>query len=261
MSAGDSAVSAANGPATLRIAAVSDIHGNLPALEAVVADIRRRGVDTVVNLGDSLSGPLMPLQTAQYLMATDWLHLAGNHERQILAVDGRPRIPSDAYAYAQLGEVELDWIRSLRHCHAFDDDLLLCHGTPQHDNHYFLESVDGGRTRPAHADEIEARLGPVSHAAVLCGHTHVPRIMASRFGIHLVNPGSVGLQAYADDHPHPHVVENGSPAARYALIERHGEQWSFDLIAVPYDHHEMARLAAANGRPDWADALATGRMP
>ena len=48
----------------MRIAVVSDIHGNLPALQAVVADIARRGVDSVVNLGDSLSGPLLPRETA-----------------------------------------------------------------------------------------------------------------------------------------------------------------------------------------------------
>jgi predicted phosphodiesterase len=54
-----------------RISFVSDIHGNLPALEAVVKDIDRRGVDAVINLGDSLSGPLMPLETARFLMAQD----------------------------------------------------------------------------------------------------------------------------------------------------------------------------------------------
>jgi predicted phosphodiesterase len=53
----------------MRIALVSDIHGNLPALEAVVRDIAQRGVEVVVNLGDSLSGPLLPLETARYLMA------------------------------------------------------------------------------------------------------------------------------------------------------------------------------------------------
>lgn len=66
----------------MRIALVSDIHGNLAALEAVAADFKRRGVDAVANLGDSLSGPLLPLETAQFLMAQDWTHLAGNHERQ-----------------------------------------------------------------------------------------------------------------------------------------------------------------------------------
>ena len=74
----------------MRIAFVTDIHGNLAALEAVVRDIERRGVARVVNLGDSLSGPLLPRETARALMARDWLHLAGNHERQILS-DGPVR--------------------------------------------------------------------------------------------------------------------------------------------------------------------------
>ena len=71
----------------MRLALVSDIHGNLAALEAVAADIRRRGADSVVNLGDNLSGPLLPLETAHFLMASGWLSLAGYHERQLLACD------------------------------------------------------------------------------------------------------------------------------------------------------------------------------
>jgi predicted phosphodiesterase len=69
-----------------RIALISDIHGNLAALEAVAADIQKRAVDCVVNLGDSLSGPLLPLETAQLLMAAGWLSLAGNHEQQLLTL-------------------------------------------------------------------------------------------------------------------------------------------------------------------------------
>ena len=75
----------------MRIAFVTDIHGNLAALEAVVADCTRRAVSRVVNLGDSLSGPLLPAETADDLMSRDWFHLAGNHERQILRHGpGRP---------------------------------------------------------------------------------------------------------------------------------------------------------------------------
>lgn len=92
----------------MRIALLSDIHGNLAALEAVVLDIRRRGADLIVNLGDSLSGPLLPLQTAQYLMAENWLSLAGNHERQILTHSQERRSASDAYAYSQITSKELN---------------------------------------------------------------------------------------------------------------------------------------------------------
>ena len=74
----------------------------------------------------------------------------------------------------------------------------------------------------------------------------------------VVNPGSVGLQAYDDDHPHPHVVENGTPHARYAVVEKTAQGWRVDLRAVPYDHMAASKAAFGRGRPDWAYALATG---
>ncbi|WP_293931575.1 metallophosphoesterase [Iodobacter sp.] len=116
----------------MRLALVSDIHGNLPALEAVVKDMQGRGVDAVINLGDSLSGPLMPLETAQFLMAQNWVHLAGNHERQLLASAAKGL--SDEFAYSQLGEVELAWLATLQPCQAYSPEILLCHGTPNSDS-------------------------------------------------------------------------------------------------------------------------------
>jgi diadenosine tetraphosphatase ApaH/serine/threonine PP2A family protein phosphatase len=95
-------------------------------------------------------------------------------------------------------------------------------------------------------------------AVILCGHTHVPRVMRLPDGRLIVNPGSVGLQAYDDMHPHAHVVENASPHARYALLTRFALGWQVELRSVPYDHEMAALLADANGRGDWADALRTG---
>ena len=243
----------------MRIAVVSDIHGNLPALEAVVADLSRRGVDAVINLGDSLSGPLLPRETAQYLMAQPWFHLAGNHERQILT-HGDKRGPSDAYAFSQLTQVELDWLATQRSVHAYADDVLLCHGTPTSDLQYFLETLEPTGVRAASRQEVEERLGAVETPLVLCGHTHVPRAVRTGRGQLIVNPGSVGLQAYDDEHPWPHKIENGSPDARYAIVERRQSVWSASLITVPYDHASMAELARQHGRPGWARPLMTGYM-
>ena len=108
----------------MRIALVSDIHGNLPALEAVVTHIKRQGVDVIVNLGDSLSGPLLPLETAQYLMSAGWLSLAGNHERQILTHSADQRSASDDYAYSQLGEREMTWLRAQQPTNQLLDDVF-----------------------------------------------------------------------------------------------------------------------------------------
>ena len=87
----------------MRIALVSDIHGNLPALEAVIAEIADAGADLVVNLGDIVSGPLWPQETARRLMALGWPTIAGNHERQVLTQPAARMGASDAFAAAALG--------------------------------------------------------------------------------------------------------------------------------------------------------------
>jgi putative phosphoesterase len=239
----------------MRIAIISDIHGNLPALEAVAADFRRRGVDHVVNLGDSLSGPLMPLETAQFLMDQDWIHLAGNHERQVLELDAGSG-ESDKFAHAQLSSKELAWIATMRPMLQFAPDVLLCHGTPGSDTTTLLQTAE----RPATRQEIESRLGGTLASLIACGHSHVPRCVRTAKGQLIVNPGSVGQPAFADDYPYSHVVETGSPDARYAMVERRDGQWLSTLVAVPYDCRSMATLARLRGRPDLECALLSGYM-
>jgi putative phosphoesterase len=244
----------------MRIAIVSDIHGNLPALEEVLADTRRRDVTRIVNLGDSLSGPLLPLETARFLMRQDWVQLAGNHERQLLEFSLKSGGPSDAYAHAQLTPDVFEWMKTLQPARALDDDVFLCHGTPRSDIEGFLDSIEGDHTRPATTAELAERCTLAGPRVIACGHTHIPRVARSGAGQLLVNPGSVGLQAYADDHPHHHVVENGDAYARYATIEQRGGAWHAQIHPVPYDFESMAVLAERNGRPDWAVALRTGSM-
>lgn len=240
----------------MRIALVSDIHGNLPALEAVVKDIARRGADAIINLGDSLSGPLMPLETAQFLMAQNWTHLAGNHERQLLAA--APHGASDAFALSQLGQSELHWIGTLQSTLQYHSDILLCHGTPASDTEYFLETVTPDGLRAASGQEIRQRLGVTDSRLIACGHTHLPKMVRTAHDQLMINPGSVGLPAYSDNHPYPHQVENGSPDARYAMVEFNQQRWQGSLIAVPYHYKAMVKLAQARHRPDWEKALLSG---
>jgi len=238
-----------------RIAVLSDIHGNLPALEAVVADAETRGCGLFLNLGDILSGPLWPAETADFLMARDWPTIAGNHERQVLTLPAERMNASDAFTRPRLSQAQLDWMATLPATLVFDD-MLLCHGTPASDVAPLVETLEPSGLRAASEAEIAARLEGRSERMVLCGHTHLPRIHALADGRQVVNPGSVGLQAYDDDQPWPYRVENGDPLARYAVVERE----SITLHAVPYDHPAAARKAASEGRADWAIALATGRM-
>jgi predicted phosphodiesterase len=251
----------------MRFAAISDIHGNLPALEAVLADIAAQGVDTVVNLGDIVSGPLWPDETAARLIPLALPTLAGNHERQVLTHPREKLGATDRHTRDVLSETSLAWLASLPPTLAWQPDVFLFHGTPSDDLVYLLETVTDdhdtsqGRDglRAATTDEIMARLGDERRALLLCGHTHVPRSVRLPDGRRVVNPGSVGLQSYVDDHPHPHTVANGSPLARYALLSRGAAGWEAELRAVPYDFEAAARQAERNARPDWAHALRTGR--
>ena len=85
---------------------------------------------------------------------------------------------------------------------------------------------------------------------ILCGHTHLQRVVTLEDGRLIVNPGSVGLPAYNDDRPYSHVVESGSPHARYAVVSDEGSGWTADLHLVEYDWEQAARDAEANGRMD-----------
>jgi len=245
----------------VRIAAISDIHGNLWALEAVLADIARRGADVVVNLGDILSGPLMPRATAERLMPLALPTIAGNHERQVLAPDRGNMGESDLYACREITEEQRDWISMLPKSLRLADDVLLVHGTPGSDLVYFMETVTEQGARPATHDEVKERAGDAQASLILCGHTHVPRCVQLDDGRLIVNPGSVGLQAYDDDHPFFHKAENLTPHARYCIAERSAAGWTIAQHAVAYDWSAAARLADRNSRPEWAFALRTGRMP
>lgn len=264
----------------MRLALVSDIHGNLAALEAVMQDIERRQVHQVINLGDTLSGPLLPLETAQRLSPLPWLHVAGNHERQVLRLPLPRQNLSDAYTSGQLAETDKAWLAShtdpcdprLHQGALWSDrlgsDVALCHGSPRSDIEYLLETPVGEAARLATSTGIEERLDgriPPHIGLLACGHTHVPRSVRLGQGLLIVNPGSVGLPAYDDDHPYPlsnyHRIETGSPDARYAVVEKRHGRWTCDLISVPYDHEAMALLADQRSRPDWAYALRTGYMP
>jgi predicted phosphodiesterase len=251
----------------MRIAVLSDIHGNRLALQAVAAEVETLRVDLVLNLGDILSGPLWPMETADWLMRQAWPTIAGNHERQLLDTR-QPQAASDAFAARVLGPAQKAWLASLPPALMLaEGDIRLCHGTPLVDHEPLLDTVtpDCGRhgnpgVRAATPGEVQARLGDTGATTLLlCGHSHQPRVLALG-GLLIVNPGSVGLPAYEHDRPHPHRVETGSPHARWAIVERGASGWRVEQRLTAYDWRAAAAKAEAEGRGDWADALATGRV-
>jgi diadenosine tetraphosphatase ApaH/serine/threonine PP2A family protein phosphatase len=243
----------------MRFAAIADVHGNYLALEAVLADIRAQGITDIVNLGDMASGPLDARRTMNMLMALDAVHVLGNHDRYL--IDRPPeRMGSwDRPAHAQLGAAHLDWLREQPLTRVFRDRVLLCHATPANDEVYWLDTVHpGGTVAMSPLDRIEQLAQGISQSLILCAHTHLARAVRLRDGRLIVNPGSVGSPGYRDKHPYPHVVEAGTPDARYAILELAGDAWQVTFRHVPYDHAAMAELARRNGQPELAHALATG---
>lgn len=251
------------GTTLLKIAVIADIHGNAGALKAVLADIDAQGIRTIVNLGDALSGPIDPARTADLLMAREIVSIRGNHDRALLAVPPGAMIATDRFTHAALSDHHFAWLETLPPTKRLTDHgLFLCHGTPESDLTYWLEEVSPqGLVHRAEAARIARFAAGIEEPLLLCGHTHIPRLVTLTDARMVLNPGSVGCPAYADDQPVPHRVETGTPRASYAVIDRAADA-SLDIAfrLVAYDHAAAAALADANGRPDWARALATGWM-
>ena len=115
----------------MRIAVIADIHGNMPALEAVLADIQRRGVDRTINLGDCVSGPLWPREVCDLLMASSSLVIRGNHDRWVSGPDPASMGPSDRYAHSNLGADHRHWLGALPTSADVGNGIFACHGIPR----------------------------------------------------------------------------------------------------------------------------------
>lgn len=242
----------------MRFAAIADIHGNCLALEAVLADIAAQGIVEIVNLGDHLSGPLQPLQTAELLMQKAFVSIMGNQDRRMVELF-KTGGASNRIDTRQLAQRHFDWMAAQPATLLWHDDIFLCHGSPLSDEAYWLETVsEDGRLSMRPREAIEKDAEDVTASLVLCAHTHIPRVVRLGDGRLVVNPGSVGLPGYRDTAPFPHAVESGSPDASYAILERHASRWQVSLRYVPYDNLAMSALALSNGNAVWASALSTG---
>jgi putative phosphoesterase len=219
----------------VRVAALYDIHGNAPALEAVLAEVEEADVDCVVVGGDVLLGPL-PGETLALLEArADLRWIRGNTDRHVL----EPGAGGDVWAararwvHDELTAEERDRIAAWPQTIVLDVDVLgptlFCHGSPRSDEEIVTRATPEGRLREILAD--------VSEPVVVLGHTHV-QFDRTLDEWRVVNAGSVGM---------PY---EGATGAYWVVL---GPE--VDLRRTGYDVEAAAARIRASGYPD-ADAHA-----
>lgn len=242
----------------MKVAVLSDVHGNADALAAVFQDIKDQSPDAIINLGDCFSGPLDVPRTAELLAGADIaLTIRGNHDRWLLSANAgddwddaaRPGLSRDALA----------WLDTLPATGVLQD-IFACHACPRDDLTGWMEvsQPDGSRVR-AGMDHLTRLAEGVPQPVMLCGHTHVARTLRLADGRLIVNPGTVGCPGFADTSASPPVtIFTGTPHASYAVLERSGPNWTVSHRLVPYDPSRMVAMARAAGYADWVRALETG---
>src|SRR5688572_19222376 len=157
----------------MRVAALYDVHGNLPALEAVLEELEREQPDAIVVGGDMVSGPI-PRETLERLRSLDRAHfLRGNADRGVVAIrrgEAEPRLGlNDKWIAEQLSNEQIDFLAALPQTVTLQVDGLgrvcFCHATPRDDEEIFTESTSD--------DLVASMLEGTKEAVVVCGHTHV----------------------------------------------------------------------------------------
>jgi putative phosphoesterase len=244
---------------SMRLAVISDIHGNLRALETVLLDIKNRGADFTVNLGDCVTSPLWPKETFEALQALALPTVRGNHDRWIVELPEADLTPAGLFARRELQMEQRQALHSLPSQIELAEGILAVHGIPGDDSTYLLEeTLEDGRFVPARRSVLEERLRNTATASVvLCGHSHRQSITLGPNGRLILNPGSVGCPVFADI-PVAANLEYSSPHARYAILTKKSKLWEAELLALEYDWSSASARASENGRPDWAKALSLG---
>jgi putative phosphoesterase len=243
-----------------KFAVISDVHGNLPALETVLEDIYKKNIQTIINLGDNIYGPLWPEETAQLLRKNNIIHVLGNEDE--ILFNSSPKNPTCQFVLNQISNETLAWIKSIAMVYHDENGLFAFHGTAESNHTYLVEKVTGikGNEIQIKSDEeLKAELQTVPGNIILCGHSHAPNIIRLSNGKLIINPGSVGLQAYDDDKPSFHRIQNYTPYGRYMILETNGTDFNYELRILNYDYEAAAKMAKKNRRNDWAYWLLTGR--
>ncbi|HZS78900.1 MAG TPA: metallophosphoesterase family protein [Ktedonobacteraceae bacterium] len=220
----------------MKIAALYDIHGNLPALEAVLKDLENVQPDVIVIGGDTVSGP-MPTQTLERLqqMGEKVVSIRGNGDREVVSVfDGHPLNLSEegrqitTWVARQLDRAQRDFLSQLPEQITFHieglGDILFCHATPRSDEEIFTPITPQER--------LNTIFAAIEQQFVVCGHTHMQFERQAR-NTRILNAGSVGMP-YAD-----------APGAYWLLLQPDG----YEFRRTVYDLGLAARQVRESSYP------------
>lgn len=216
----------------MRIALISDIHGNLPALEAVLHDIQKNGVDQILCLGDLANGGPFPAECVATIQSLGLVTLQGNHELYVLnqVPDISPSDPSwrtVQWTRQQLSPELLAYLAGLPLSYALPcGDAVCFHASPLNQFWGFL---------PAHTNqEVAERMNDLDNVTLFVGHTHCPlyRLWSNTW---IVNCGSVGMPL------------DGSPHAKYCIAAYDAGRWQVEFRAVAYDVGQVMRAYEDRG--------------
>ena len=247
-----------------KYAIISDIHGNALALDAVLKDIQERGISTIINLGDFFFGALEAGKTWEILQQHNMLCITGNTDREILEAIADPaaeRKPGMDRVIADLSSSAINWLRVLPKTAVCDAVFFACHGTPESDNEYLLEKVTPNGVFVYNDEELIAKTEPIKQRIILCGHSHVNRVIWLSNNKIILNPGSVGLPAYLGNGKYRFAMESMSPHAKYAVVTVDSGFINIEQVLCTYNWNAAAAIARTNGNNDAADFLIHGRMP
>ncbi|MGN6638845.1 MAG: metallophosphoesterase family protein [Mucilaginibacter sp.] len=243
-------------------AIISDIHGNSLAFGAVLKDIRSRGIEDIVNLGDYFFGALEPEAVAKLMRENKMLCISGNTDREILqSVDGDFDKEGMDRVKADLSQQSIDWLRTLPKTETLDELFFVCHGTPESDDEYLLEQVTANGVFVYNDEDLLKKTEGIKELIILCGHSHVNGVIYLSNGKIILNPGSVGLPAYLGNGEHRFAMESNTPHAKYAIVNADGDSINIEQVLCTYDWNKASEAARKNGNEKWAQFLLTGRMP
>ncbi|MCC6987056.1 MAG: metallophosphoesterase family protein [Anaerolineales bacterium] len=237
----------------MRIGFISDIHGSFTALEAVLADIKKEGVDQLICLGDTVSLGPQPCEVLDALREWNAVTIMGNHDQAILDPERAEAfeitshlIPDLEWGVKRLPTSDMAFIRSFKNTHTvrFENgiELLAFHGSPKATTDLIVATTP--------QDNLDDLFRGQSASVFIGGHSHIQ--MHRRNGKNLIlNSGSVGnafLYPFTPGNP-PRLL----PWAEYAILEQDGNFLRSDMRRVYFDIDKLLGLVKESGLPgtDW----------